>query len=372
MKLSRTKEYQFGWLGVIPMLDVIFLLIFFLLLSSNFILQPGISVSVPLSRFTLGPQINPQIISITGGAGAGDLFSRSESCPRTTRTVARRGEKRRPADHYQGRSAHSLHARGRGDESGSRTRNYFRGAGHRSRQVSAPLASESDLGLVFAWEHPRRRKAAIIGISARVAGAARPLLLRLSNHLSAGGRALAAAGARHRDRTQHRGRARSVALARSRRSGARLHHAAASDEKSLTIPTIQHAPSYLTRQPALKEAPPLPPDPGVPSAQPPGPVEPLPALNPNRGRRPRRQSCAFHRNSRRSASRRRPEMKFTASRRESPQAAQFRVAVDENGEVRYCFLENSSGDAALDEQARKYLALCRFSAIQNPKSEIRE
>jgi len=68
MRLSRTKEYQFGWLGVIPMLDVIFLLIFFLVLSSNFILQPGISVSVPLSRFTLSPQINPQIISITGGA----------------------------------------------------------------------------------------------------------------------------------------------------------------------------------------------------------------------------------------------------------------------------------------------------------------
>ncbi len=68
MKLSRTKEYHFGWLAVIPLLDVIFLLIFFLLLSSNFILQPGISVSVPLSRFTLAPQINPQIISITGGA----------------------------------------------------------------------------------------------------------------------------------------------------------------------------------------------------------------------------------------------------------------------------------------------------------------
>jgi biopolymer transport protein ExbD len=68
MKLSRTKEYQFSWLAAIPMLDVIFLLIFFLVLSSNFILQPGISVSVPLSRFTLGPQINPQIISITGGA----------------------------------------------------------------------------------------------------------------------------------------------------------------------------------------------------------------------------------------------------------------------------------------------------------------
>jgi biopolymer transport protein ExbD len=74
MKLSRTKEYHFGWLAAIPMLDVMFLVIFFLLLSSNFILQPGISVSVPLSRFTLGPQINPQIISITGGAAPAIYF----------------------------------------------------------------------------------------------------------------------------------------------------------------------------------------------------------------------------------------------------------------------------------------------------------
>ena len=74
MKLSRTKEYQFSWLAAIPLLDIIFLLIFFLVLSSNFILQPGISVSVPLSRFTLGPQINPQIISITGGAAPAIYF----------------------------------------------------------------------------------------------------------------------------------------------------------------------------------------------------------------------------------------------------------------------------------------------------------
>ena len=74
MKLSRTKEHPFGWLAAIPLLDVTFLLIFFLLLSSNFILQPGISVSVPLSRFTLGPQINPQIISITGGAAPAIYF----------------------------------------------------------------------------------------------------------------------------------------------------------------------------------------------------------------------------------------------------------------------------------------------------------
>ena len=50
-----------------PLLDVVFLLIFFFLLSSNFVLQPGIAVTVPFSRFTLGPQPNQQIISITGG-----------------------------------------------------------------------------------------------------------------------------------------------------------------------------------------------------------------------------------------------------------------------------------------------------------------
>jgi len=68
MKLTRTKEYNFAWLVLFPLVDLAFLLIFFLLLSSNFILQPGISLSLPLSRFTLGPQLNQQIISITGGA----------------------------------------------------------------------------------------------------------------------------------------------------------------------------------------------------------------------------------------------------------------------------------------------------------------
>jgi biopolymer transport protein ExbD len=68
MKLSRTVNYNFSWLVLIGLVDVAFLLVFFLLLSSNFILQQGISVSMPFSRFTLGPQTSRQIISITGGA----------------------------------------------------------------------------------------------------------------------------------------------------------------------------------------------------------------------------------------------------------------------------------------------------------------
>jgi biopolymer transport protein ExbD len=68
VKLLRTKNYQFGWLLVFPLLDVVFLMIFFLLLSSNFILQPGISVNVPFSKFMLAPQVKYQIVSITNGA----------------------------------------------------------------------------------------------------------------------------------------------------------------------------------------------------------------------------------------------------------------------------------------------------------------
>jgi biopolymer transport protein ExbD len=68
MKLTRTKEYNFAWLVLFPLVDIAFLLIFFLLLSSNFVLQPGVSLSLPFSRFSLGPQVNQQIISITGGA----------------------------------------------------------------------------------------------------------------------------------------------------------------------------------------------------------------------------------------------------------------------------------------------------------------
>ena len=74
MKLSRTTNYNFGWLLLIGLVDLAFLLAFFMLLSSNFILQQGISISMPFSRFSLGPQSNQQIISITGGAVSAIYF----------------------------------------------------------------------------------------------------------------------------------------------------------------------------------------------------------------------------------------------------------------------------------------------------------
>src|SRR5437763_8092400 len=47
----------------------------------------------------------------------------------------------------------------------------------------------------------------------------------------------------------------------------------APDAKALVMPTIQHAPSYLGRQPALKDLPAPPPALRIPSAHPPDPVE---------------------------------------------------------------------------------------------------
>ena len=67
MKLSRTVNYNPALFNVIPLVNVLFLLLIFFALSTTFVLQPGISVTLPYSSFTLAPQRNPQIISITAG-----------------------------------------------------------------------------------------------------------------------------------------------------------------------------------------------------------------------------------------------------------------------------------------------------------------
>jgi len=137
--------------------------------------------------------------------------------------------------------------------------------------------------------------------------------------------------------------------------------------KSLAMPTIQHAPSYFTRQPALKELPPAPSSLRIPSARPPAPVE-SPTIRAEPTAKITPTAIRFSPDLEALGSAQIPGLKFTASSQESPQAARFRIAVNGHGEVRHCFLENSSGDVALDEQARKYLVVSRFSPIENRES----
>jgi hypothetical protein len=145
----------------------------------------------------------------------------------------------------------------------------------------------------------------------------------------------------------------------------------APDAKTLVLPTIQHAPSYLGHQPALKDLPPAPPALRIPSAHPPAPVEkPFAAAQIITKSVPTAIRFSVELDS--LISPQPPELKFSASSREAPEAARFLIGVNEKGEVRYCFLQSSSGDVALDEQARKYLALTRFPAIRNaPASSVK-
>lgn len=65
MKLTRTVHFHPAVLALVPFVTVIFLVLMFFVLSTRFVLQPGIAASLPYSPFLLGPQRNPQILSIT-------------------------------------------------------------------------------------------------------------------------------------------------------------------------------------------------------------------------------------------------------------------------------------------------------------------
>ena len=136
------------------------------------------------------------------------------------------------------------------------------------------------------------------------------------------------------------------------------------DARAFQLPKLAHIPSYLAVAPRLKELPARAISHPAPSAMPPAPVPVPSAVNPG----PPLQSPSVltfcgplsdlpvaH-----------PDLKFRASSRDIPESARFRVAVDSLGVIRYSFVEQSSGDAALDEQAQRYLALCRFPIGQSP------
>jgi biopolymer transport protein ExbD len=65
MKLVRTLRIHPVLFNLIPLINVLFLVVAFFALSSRFVLQPGMSVTLPASAFTLGPQRNAGIVSVT-------------------------------------------------------------------------------------------------------------------------------------------------------------------------------------------------------------------------------------------------------------------------------------------------------------------
>lgn len=66
MKLTRKLNFNPAVVSIVPLINVSFLVVLFFALSSRFVLQPGLAVRLPVSTYTLAPQENAQIISLTG------------------------------------------------------------------------------------------------------------------------------------------------------------------------------------------------------------------------------------------------------------------------------------------------------------------
>ena len=65
MKLVRHFHFRVELFHVLPLVNVLFLALLLFALSARFTLQPGLSLSLPTSPFTLAPQQNPLVLSIT-------------------------------------------------------------------------------------------------------------------------------------------------------------------------------------------------------------------------------------------------------------------------------------------------------------------
>ena len=226
--------------------------------------------------------------------------------------------------------------------------------------MNASFSAAAAEPLLFSWEPPRRRKVAIIAFLA-VSLIAHALCFYVFQIVYPPTVALLPPPARVSVIAPNSEEGRSLlrwidaedpalAFTTQRPPEARLR----------ALPKVEHIPSYRAAEPALKEVPPWALDLRIPSAQPPGPVpfvhrQTPPALG------PAATSVSFSKELDAFGAPSLPKASFAASNYEPPQTVRFRVAVSGSGEIRYCFPVNSSGDPALDEQARRYLALGRFS-----------
>lgn len=132
------------------------------------------------------------------------------------------------------------------------------------------------------------------------------------------------------------------------------------EAKTHVLPNIEHVPSYLNEPPPLKELPTRAIDLQPPSALPPGPAPTL-----RRAPAPEadvvKTTLSLSEEISEMGLPKYPNAPLTASTNEQPQDVRFRVAVNPRGEVQYALPLNSSGDTALNEQARHLVALTRFA-----------
>ncbi|MDP8230898.1 MAG: biopolymer transporter ExbD [Candidatus Gorgyraea atricola] len=65
MRFKRHVQFKKGHLDIAPLIDCIFLLLIFFLLTSNFIFQPGIKIDLPKAVTSEVVQENTLVITVT-------------------------------------------------------------------------------------------------------------------------------------------------------------------------------------------------------------------------------------------------------------------------------------------------------------------
>jgi hypothetical protein len=225
--------------------------------------------------------------------------------------------------------------------------------------VSASISASANAPLLFSWEGPRRRKLAIAGflVGSVIAHAACFYVFLIVypptvSLLPPPARVSLISAASEEGRTLLRWiEAEDPALASTTLRSP--------ETQTYVLPRIVHVPSYSGYEPALKQAEAPIVDLRIPSAQPPASVPvvrnrtaPITAKAPT--------SVVFSKEIENLGSPNLPAMTFTASTREPPESIRFHIGVGARGDIRYCFPLTSSSDPTLDEEARQYLALCRF------------
>jgi len=126
------------------------------------------------------------------------------------------------------------------------------------------------------------------------------------------------------------------------------------------ISKAKHEQSYFALDPLLKKIPALKPDLRIPSSRPPGAV-PVRSRKTVSAAGTGRTYISFSNELEQFGVASIPSSRFVASNEETPQTLRFRIAVNDLGEIRYCFPINSSGDPGLDEQGRLQVVRSRFS-----------
>jgi biopolymer transport protein ExbD len=74
VKLTRNLRFNPALITLIPLVNVCFLVVIFFALSSRFVLQPGLAVRLPVSAWSLAPQNDALIVSITAAPVAAIYF----------------------------------------------------------------------------------------------------------------------------------------------------------------------------------------------------------------------------------------------------------------------------------------------------------